>query len=265
MEQRPFWKGYLKLSLVTCPIALTPVVTAAERVQFHTLNRATGHRVASRYVDADTRETVEADDIVKGYQTGPDEYLALEDEELDSASLESLRTIDIESFVPRDSIDSIWFDRPHYVAPDDPVGEEAFGVIRDAMNATGTAAIARLVLYRRERAVMLHPHDRGLVLWTLRYGEEIRDSSPYFADIRLEDGEHELLDLFTTLIEKRLTPWKPSLASDPVQEHLLEIIAARKKGKRPRKSKATAPEPPTNVISIVEALRKSIAAAGRKR
>ena len=147
---------------------MMPAITDSEKVRFHTLNRATGNRIQSRFVDAETGEPVDEDDAIKGYQRGTDEYVALEDEELESVALDSTRTIDIDMFVPRDSIGWIWYDRPHYLVPDDPVGEEAFSVIRDAMATTDTVGISRLVLYRRERAVMLVPRDQGIVLWTLR-------------------------------------------------------------------------------------------------
>jgi DNA end-binding protein Ku len=260
MAPRSFWKGYLKLSLVTCPVAMTPAITEGDRVHFHTLNRVTGNRIQSRYVDAETGEPVEEDDEIKGYQSGTDEYVALEDEELDSVALESTHTIDIDTFVPHDSIGWIWYDRPHYLVPDDPVGEEAFSVIRDAMQTTDMVGISRLVLYRRERAVMLVPRDRGIVLWTLRYGDEVRDPEPYFSDIKGGRVEPKLKTLVTKLIEERTEPWDPKIVSDPVQEQLLQIIAAKKKGKRASKPKRV-PEAPSNVVNIMDALRRSIGSA----
>ncbi|TIT61569.1 MAG: Ku protein, partial [Mesorhizobium sp.] len=148
MAPRPFWKGYLKLSLVTCPVAMTPATTESEKVRFHTLNRKSGHRVVSQYVDAVNGKPVAEDDEVKGYQRGEDEYVLLEDDEIDAVALESTRTIDIDMFVDADSIGWIWYDKPHYLTPDDPVGEEAFSVIRDAMQSTGKVGISRLVMYR---------------------------------------------------------------------------------------------------------------------
>lgn len=264
MAPRTFWKGYLKLSLVTCPVAMTPATTEGEKVRFHTLNRATGNRLQSRYIDAETAEPVEQDDEVKGYESGENQYVMLEDEELASVALESTRTIDIDMFVPADSIDWIWYDRPHYLVPDDPVGQEAFSVIRDAMKATNMLGISRLVLYRRERAVLLKPRELGIELWTLRYGEEVRDPDLYFGEIGSEKVDPKLLSLVTKLIEERTKPWDPSLASDPVQERLLEIIASKKKGKRPSKQKQ-APEPPTNVVNIMDALRKSISSEAQRK
>lgn len=257
MAPRSFWKGYLKLSLVTCPVAMMPAVSKGDRVRFHTLNRATCNRIQSRYVDAETGEPVEEDDAVKGYPSGPDRYVPLEEDELDSVALESTRTIDIEQFVPRDSIGWVWYDRPHYLVPDDTVGEEAFCVIRDAMAATEMVGIARLVLYRRERAVMLVPHGKGIVVWTLRYGDEVRDPGAYFDDIGESKVAPKLKALIGKLIEERTKPWDPKMVADPVQEELLRIIAAKKRGKRPAKARKAA-APSGNVVSIMDALKRSI-------
>ena len=184
MAPRPSWRGYLKLSLVTCPVAMLPATSEAEKVRFHTLNRATGNRVHARYVDAETGKPVGDEDQVKGYEREDGEYVMLEDEELDAVALESTRTIDIDCFVPADSIGWIWYDKPHYLVPDDKVGEEAFSVIREAMVKSNTRAISRVVLYHRERAVLLEPRDKGIVLWTLRYGDEVRDEAEYFKGIQ---------------------------------------------------------------------------------
>ena len=264
MAPRSFWKGYLKLSLVTCPVAMTPAISDSDKVRFHTLNRATGHRVEARYVDAVTGEAVDEDEQVKGYQSGDDQYVMLEDDELDSVNLESTHTIDIEMFVPANSIGWIWYDQPHYLTPDDEVGEEAFSVIRDAMAATDMVGIARLVLYRRERAVMLAARDNGIVLWTLRYGDEVRDPQDYFGDIETARVEPKLLSLVTTLIGQRTKPWGGDMVEDPVQDNLLKLIAAKKKGRQPAKPKRAA-EPESNVLDIMDVLRKSIAAETRSK
>jgi DNA end-binding protein Ku len=245
---------------VTCPVSMMPATTDAERVRFHTLNRKTGNRINSEYVDAETGRVVDDEDIVKGYENGPDDFVMLEDEELEDVALESTRTIDIDTFVPKDSIEWIWYDQPHYLMPDDAVAEEAFSVIRDAMSATQTIAISRLVLYRRERAVMLQPRDRGIILWTLRYGDEVRDPDDYFSKIKDVAPEKNLVSLVRKLVDDRSKPWKPSMVHDPVQEELLDIIANKKHKPRARsKAKGEPKETPSNVISIVDALRKSIA------
>jgi DNA end-binding protein Ku len=266
MAARAFWKGYLKLSLVTCPVAMTPATSEADKVRFHTLNRDTGHRVEAVYVDSETGRRVPDEDQVKGYPTGPDSFVMLEDEEIASVALESTRTIDIETFVPRDSIPWIWQDQPHYLVPDDKVGEEAFCVIREAMAESDTAGIARVVLYRRERAVMLVPREKGIVLWTLRYGDEVRDEAAYEPS-DLPEPDPALLSMMETLIERRTRHWDPGMTSDPVQAALLDLIAAKKRGRKPPKPKSV-PAPQGNVVNIMDALRASIAAeksGGAKR
>lgn len=264
MAPRTFWKGHLKLSLVTCRVSMMPAVTDAEKVRFHTLNARTGNRVVSQYVDAVTGKKVAEEDEVKGYERGEEDYVLLEDEELDAVGLESTRTIDIETFVPKESIGWLWYDRPHYLIPDDKVGEEAFSVIREAMAATGKAGISRLVLYRRERAVMLVPRGKGIVLWTLHYGDEVRDAS-VFSGIDGGKPDAAMMKLVSRLIEDRTVDWSPEMAHDPVQDRLLEIIAARKKGrKKPAKAKPAA-DKPSNVVNLMDALKKSIASETKAR
>src|ERR1051326_2317824 len=179
MAPQPSWRGYLKLSLVTCPVAMLPATSDTDKVRFHTVNRATGNRVHARYVDAETGKPVDDKDQVKGYERDNGEDVMLEDEELDAIALDSARTIDIDCFVPAESIGWTWYDSPHYLIPDEKVGEEAFSVIREAMVKSNTRAISRVVLYHRERAVLLEPRDNGMILWTLRYGDEVRGGAQY--------------------------------------------------------------------------------------
>ncbi|QIR87042.1 Ku protein [Paracoccus sp. AK26] len=265
MAPRTYWKGYLKLSLVTCPVTLMPAITEGDKVRFHTLNAQTGNRVVSQYVDSVTERPVRDDDEVKGYERGENDYVMLEDAEIEAVGLESTRTIDIDMFVPDHSIGWVWYDRPHFLLPGDEVGQEAFAVIRDAMAASGTVGISRLVMYRRERAVMLKPRGKGMVLWTLRYGDEVRDEGDYFDDISQSKPEARPLTLVRKLIGEKTTHWGPSMVNDPVQERLLDIIAAKKKGKkRAAKSKPQAHEPEGNVIDIMTALKKSLQAEGKR-
>ena len=263
MAPRTFWKGYLKLSLVTCPVTMEPARTAGETLRFHTVNRETGNRVESRYVDAETGKPVAEDDQAKGYEIEDDRFVILEDEELEAVGLESTRTIDIERFVPREDVGWIWLDRPHLLKPGDKVGEEAFAVIREAMVATGTAAVSRLVLYRREHAVALVPRGRGIVLWTLRYGDEVRPADDYFP--KAAKAEAKLTRLVTELIDARTEAWSERFLEDTVQEQMKKIVA----GKKPRRGKAEEPEAtaPTggNVVSIMDALKRSVAADKGKR
>lgn len=240
-----------------------PATTENEKVRFHTLNRTTGNRVVSEYIDSVSGKAVDDDDQVKGYQRGEDEYVMLEDDELQAVALESTRTIDINVFVPSDSIEWIWYDKPHYLLPDDPVGEEAFSVIRDAMAATKTVGIARLVLYRRERAVMLEARDKGIIVWTLRYGDEVRNKSEYFGDIKTAKPDAKSLGLMTDLIKERTKPWDTLMLDDPVQDRLLDIISARKKGRKKPPKAEVQPERPSNVVNIMDALKKSLAAEAK--
>lgn len=265
MAPRTFWKGYLKLSLVTCPVTMLPATTEGEKVRFHTLNAKTGNRVVSQYVDSETHKPVRDEDEVKGYERGENDYVMLEDEEIEAVALESTRTIDIDMFVPDRSIGWVWYDRPHFLMPGDEVGQEAFAVIRDAMEATGTVGISRLVMYRRERAVMLKPRDKGIVLWTLRYGDEVRDEADYFDDLSAERPEAKLMTLVRKLIDERTTHWDAGMVDDPVQDRLLDIIAAKKQGKKkPARPRAPKVETPDNVIDIMTALKKSIQAEGQR-
>ncbi|KQY25944.1 Ku protein [Rhizobium sp. Root483D2] len=252
---KPYWKGYLKLSLVTCPVALSPATSDTEKVRFHTMNRATGNRVASRYVDKVTGTEVIIEDQVKGYERGEGEYIILEEEEIDAVALESVRTIEIEKFTPRESIDWIWLEKPHYLVPNEKVGEDAFAVIRDAMRAENVVGISRLVFGQRERAVMLEPRDEGIVLWTLRYGDEVRPKEEYFSGIKAQP-EGGLAPLMKQLIQKQTKKWSP--ISDPIQDRYVELIAAKKTMKKPAKAANKKSSGGDNVIDIMAALKKSL-------
>jgi len=261
MAPRPYWKGYLKLSFVTCPVALMPAISDSERVKFRTINRKTGRPVQSQYVDAVTGDAVEDEDEVKGYPRGEDDHVLLEEDELDTIALESTRTIDIERFVAADSIGWIWYEKPHYLFPSEAVGQEAFAVILAAMRDTGRVGIARLVMGGRERPVMLQPRGNGIVLWTLHFGDEVREADDYFEDADTTKPKSELMTLIKKLIVARTADWDPAMLRDPVQENIQQLIARRKKGRKvPATAEKKAPAPTSNVINIADALRKSIAA-----
>lgn len=271
MAIRPYWKGYLKLSLVTCSVEMTPATSESDKIRFHTLNRDTGNRVLSRYVDSVTGKAVRDDDEVKGYQRGENDYVMLEDDDLENVALESTKTIDISTFTPRGEIDWLWLDTPYYLSPNDTISEEAFGVIRAAMEKQGMVGISRLVLGRRERAVMLEPRGKGIVLWTLRYGDEVREAKDYFEGIADVAPGKETLPLIRKLIKKQTRHWDAKMVSDPVQDNLRDIIKSKKARRTaPKLPKADerAADKPSNVISIMDALRKSVEAdnqrAGKK-
>ncbi|PZM11561.1 Ku protein [Rhizobium tubonense] len=263
MPQR-FWKGYLKLSLVTCAVSLLPATSENSKIRFHVLNRATRNRVESHYIDSVTGKAVAEEDEVKGYPRGENDYVLLEDDEIDAVALESTRTIDIDTFVANDSIDWIWYDKPHFLIAEDKVGMEAFCVIRDAMAASKVVGIARLVLYRRERAVLLEPAGRGIILWTLRYGDEVR--TPDKALETKEKPDAESLSLMKKLVQRRTEKWSPALTEDPVENRLADIVEAKKQGRKKKPEPAKKPTAPTggNVIDIMDALRKSVASQERR-
>ncbi len=260
MAPRANWKGYLKLSLVSCSVALFPATTTRERVRFNIINRETGNRVRYDVVDAETGKEVPQDDRVKGYKIGRDDYVLLEDEELDEVALESTHTIDIESFVARDEVDEIYLDETYYLVPNDEVSVEAFAVIREAMRSQDLVGLARVVLYRRERILMLQPRGEGIAGTLLRYRNEVRDERDYFDDIPAEKVSKDMLDLAKHILETKKTKFDPSKFEDRYESALKKLIKAKQAGKEP----PPAPEPqPSNVINLMDALRRSVKAGRR--
>ncbi|CAN7579805.1 Ku protein [Devosia sp. LjRoot3] len=262
MAVRPYWRGYLKLSLVNCPVTLSPVTTDGEKLKFHTINRTTNHRITTRYVDAVSGKVVDKDDQAKGYPKAEDDYVIIDDDELDEVKLESVRTIDIDEFAPSDSVEWTYFDSPYFVTPSDQVGEEAFIVIRQAMQDADVVGIARLVINGRERAVMLQPWNEGIVLWTLRFGDEIRDENEYWNEVDDRPVDKKMLAMVEQLIEDRTTTWSDDMVEDPVQDRLLDMIKQKqhsKKKKAPSKAVDEGDvEQPNNVIDLMAALKKSL-------
>ena len=262
MAVRPYWRGYLKLSLVTCAVTLSPATTQGEKVRFHTLNRKTGERIHTQYIDAVSGKAVDDEDQTKAYEKGEDDYVILEEDDLDSVQLESARTIDIDEFVEAETIEWVYYDSPYFVVPADEVGEEAFTVIREAMAESDVVGISRLVMGGRERAVMLQPWENGIVLWTLRFGDEVRDEDDYWKSVKAEKPDAKMLSMVEQIIEERTTTWDKSMVKDPVQDRLLEIIKSKQKPKRKTKAKKDEAdesiEPQSNVIDLMAALKKSL-------
>lgn len=260
MALHSFWKGYLKLSLVTCPVEMMPATSEAEKVRFHTMNEKTGNRVMSQYVDSVTGKPVPDSKQGEGYARGEDDYVLLTDDEIDAVALDTVRTIDISKFVPAGSIPWIYLDKPHYLLPGDKVGYEAFSVIREAMKASDVIGVSKLVVGRRERAVVLEPRDNGLILWTLRFGDEVRLENAYFAGIK-DEADDDALPLVREIIKQKTKAWSPNMVSDPIQEALLALIDEKKKSLKPvKKAKSAKADDarPSNVVNIMDALRKSI-------
>jgi DNA end-binding protein Ku len=261
MAPRPNWKGYLKLSLVSCPVALYPATTTSERVSFRTLNRETGNRVRRQFVDEQTGDPVESDSQIKGYEVAKGEFIQIEDDELKAVQLESNHTIDIERFVPRADVDELYLDSPYYLAPTDRVGEEAFAVIRDAMRTKKMVGIARVVLFRRERIVMLEPRDKGIVATSLHYANEVHAASGYFDEIPDTELPKQMLELATHIIDKMTGKFKPEEFEDRYESALIELIRSKQKG-MPLKPQPTHRQ--TNVINLMDALKRSVEGAGAK-
>jgi DNA end-binding protein Ku len=255
---RPFWKGYLKLSLVSCPIALYPASSSSERVSFRQINKKTGHRLKQQLVDSITGDVVESQDKGRGYQIGKDEFLPVEDEELDSLRLESTKVIDLDKFVSRSEIDERYLDSPYYLTPEDKVGQEAFAVIREAMNRKNMVGIGRVVISRRERIVMLEPFDKGLTAITLRYGYEVRDALPYFEDIPSMKLPEEMIELAEHILETKTGHFDPGEFEDRYENAVVEMLKRKQAGIPPKKEAPVAA--PGTVINLMDALRRSIKA-----
>jgi DNA end-binding protein Ku len=260
MAPRPNWKGFLKLSLVSCSVALYPATSTAQRVRFHILNRETGNRIRNEVVDAETGDPVDQEDRVKGYEYEKGEYVLLEEEELDDVALESTHTIEIEKFVPMSEVDRVYLDESFYLVPQDDVAEEAFAVIREAMRKEELAGLARVVIYRRERLLLLQPRGKGLMATALRYKTEVRDEANYFDDIHNVKVPADMLKLATHILETKKGHFDPSEFEDRYENALNELIKAKRAGKEP----PHAPEArPSNVINLMDALRRSAQGARR--
>ncbi|PSC05169.1 Ku protein [Alsobacter soli] len=256
MAPRANWKGYLKLSLVSCAVALYPASTAASRIAFHTVNRETGNRLRRQMFDPDTGDVVESENQVRGYEVAKGDYVIVEDEEIDAIALESTHTIDIESFVPRSEIDELYVDAPYYLAPDDRVAQEAFAVIREAMRQEDVVGIARVVLYRRERILMLEPRGKGLFAATLRYPYEVRQPGAYFDDIPDVTIPPDMLDLASHIIGRMKKSFDPAAFQDRYEDALINLVKAKQSGRAA--PAATAAPRPSNVVNLMDALRRSL-------
>jgi DNA end-binding protein Ku len=259
MAARACWKGYLKLSLVSCPIALNPAASSSERVSFRQINKKTGNRLRQQLVDDGTREPVDASDKGKGYEVAKNEFLLIEDEELEALEIESNHTIEIDSFVPSAQIDKRFYDNPYYIIPNDKVGQEAFAVIRDAMQGKGMVGLGRVVMSKRERVIALEPHGKGLLGTTLRYPYEIRNAEEYFEEIPDIKVPGEMLKLAEHILETKAGDFDPSQFKDHYEEALVELLR-KKQAHLPVKKGREETAAPRNVISLMDALRRSVQA-----
>ena len=261
MAPRANWKGFLRLSLVTCPIALFPATSDSEKISFNQINRKTGHRIKYLKVDADTGEEVDNEDIMKGYKVDTDSYIEITNDELDNIALESTRTIDITEFVPRSDIDDLYLVRPYYIIPDGKVGHDAYAVIRDTIKTMDKVALATVVLTNREHVIALEPRGKGLVGLLLRYPYEVRDASEYFDEIQDVKITKDMLDLAKHIVEQKSGTFDPEKFEDHYEAALIELINRKRNGERI--IDVARPREAGNVVSLMEALKRSLANEGR--
>jgi DNA end-binding protein Ku len=248
---RAYWKGYLKLSLVSCPVALYPASSEREKISFHQLNKNTGNRIKYRKVDAD---------IIKGYEVGKNSYIEIEPEELEAIAIESKRTIEIDEFVPKKEIDELYLNNPYYLVPDGDVGQQAFAVIREAISKEGMVALGRVVFTSREHVIALEPRGKGLLGMTLRYPYEVRKEDEYFDDIPDEKIPKDMLELASHIVETKAGHFKPEKFEDHYEDALKELLKRKQSGE---KIEAPRERTPSKVINLMDALRRSVE-AGRE-
>jgi DNA end-binding protein Ku len=254
---RAYWKGYLKLSLVSCPIALYPATSEREKISFHQLNKDTGNRIRYRKVDAETGEDVDTSKIIKGYEIGKGDYIELDPEELEAVALESKHTLEINEFVPKTDIDELYMRDPYFIAPDGEVGQQAFAVIREAIRKEGMVALATVVFTSREHVIAVEPRDKGMIGVTLRYPYEVRNPAEYFEGIEDEKVPKDMLDLAVHIVETKRGEFEPQKFEDHYENALKELLRKKQHGERIER-----PKEPTksNVVNLMDALRQSLQA-----
>src|SRR3954452_11299956 len=256
MAPRANWKGFLRLSLVTCPVALFPATSDSEKISFNQINRNTGHRIKYMKVDADSGEEVSSEDIMKGYKVDTDTYIEITRDELDAIALESTRTIEIDQFVPKSEIDELYLVRPYYIVPDGKVGHDAYAVIRETIRSLDKVELARVVLTNREHVIALEARDNGLMGMLLRYPYEVRDAGEYFDDIQDVKITKDMLDLARHIVQQKSGHFEPEKFEDHYEAALTELINKKRSGesiKAPSK-----PASGDNVISLMDALRRAV-------
>ena len=255
MAPRAYWKGYLKLSLVSCPVALYPATSDREKISFHQLHKQTGNRIRYKKVDADTGREVDNADIIKGYEVSKGEYIEVEPEELEAVEIDSKRVIEIEQFVPKEEIDELYINNPYYIVPDGEVGQQAFAVIREAIRKEGIVALAKVVFTSREHMIAIEARGKGMMGVTLRYPYEVRKEEDYFDDIENERVPKDMLDLATHIVETKKGKFQPDKFEDRYEDALKDLIKKKQKGVKIEAPKERAP---SNVVSLMDALRESV-------
>jgi DNA end-binding protein Ku len=263
MAPRAYWKGTLKLSLVSCPVVLYPASTSVEKTRFHMINRETGNRLKQQMIDAETGDVVESDQKGRGYELKKGQYVEIEKEELEAVQIESNHTIEIDSFVPSDEIDKRYYNHPYYVAPDGKAAVDAFAVIRDAMKDEDRVALARIVLTNREHVMAIEPLGKGLLGTTLRYPYELRDEDDFFEDIKTPKITKDMVELAGHILQTKSAHFDPSKFKDEYEDALKALVRRKASGKTIK-----LPEPeekPDNVINLMDALKASLKGKAAKR
>ncbi|MDE2469908.1 MAG: Ku protein [Bradyrhizobium sp.] len=263
MAARAYWKGSLKLSLVSCPVLLYPASTSVEKTRFHMINKETGNRLRQQMVDAETGDVVESDQKGRGYELKKGEFVEIDKDELEAVQIESNHTIDIDSFVPREEIDKRYLNHPYYIAPDGKAGTDAFAVIRDAMKDQDRVALARIVLTNREHVITIEPLGKGLLGTTLRYPYELRDEDDYFDDIKNPKISKDMIELAGHILKTKAAHFDPSKFKDEYEDALKALVRRKASGK-PIKP-AEPEEKPDNVVSLMDALKQSLKHKGSTR
>lgn len=261
MAARANWKGFLKIGEFSCPVALYTAASTSERIAFHTINRATGHRVHRAFVDSDTGKPVEKDDQVKGYEVSSGDYVMLEPDEVAEAVPESDKTLSVSAFIGCSDVDDVYFDKPYYLAPPDKHAEEAFGLIREGMRRKKVAAIAQAVLFRRVRTLLIRAYDEGLVATTLNFDYEVRSADKAFDDVPDLKIKGEMLELAEHIINTKKGKFDPTKFDDRYETALAELVKAKLEGK-----KIAVPKQPKRekVVDLMDALRQSAGVGGKK-
>lgn len=254
--RRAYWKGYLKLSLVTCPVALFPASSQSEKTRFHQINRKTGNRLRQQMVDEETGRVVEREHKGRGYELTKGKYVEIESEELEAVEIESTHTIDIDTFVPEEEIDKRYYERPYYLVPDGKSGEEAFAVIRDAMQDKGRIALARIVFANREHIVAIEPWGKGMLVTTLRYDYEVRDDKDVFKGLPSSRVPKEMVQLAEHILDKKAGHFDPSKFKDEYELALRKLVKRKAAGKTIEREEPA--EDRSNVIDLMAALQQSL-------
>jgi Ku protein len=256
MAARAYWKGSLKLSLVSCPVLLYPASTSIEKTRFHMINKETGNRLKQQMVDAETGDVVESEQKGRGYELKKGQYVEIDKDELEAVQIESNHTIDIDGFVPKDEIDKRYLNHPYYIAPDGKAGIDAFAIIRDAMKDQDRVALARIVLTNREHIIAIEPLGKGLLGTTLRYPYELRDEDEYFDDIKNPKISKDMVELAGHILDTKAAHFDPSKFKDEYEDALKALVKRKAAGK-PMKV-AEQQEKPGNVINLMDALKQSL-------